>query len=51
MYPAFIEQAEAEGNREAARTFDLARKAEVQHFNLFSNVLTALANGWSISGK
>jgi len=51
MYPAFNEQAEAEGNREAARTFDLARKAEVQHFNLFSNVLTALANGWSISGK
>jgi rubrerythrin len=51
MYPVFIELAEAEGNREAARTFDLARKAEVQHFNLFSNVLTALANGWSISGK
>ena len=50
MYPAFIEQADAEGNREAARTFDLARKAEVQHFNLYTNVLSALANGWDISG-
>lgn len=49
MYPAFIEQAEAEGNSEAARTFDLARKAEVQHFNLFTNAATALANGWDIS--
>lgn len=49
MYPAFIEQAEAEHNWNATRTFDLARKAEVQHFNLFTNVLTSLENGWEIS--
>jgi len=49
MYPAFIQQAEAEHNLNAAYTFDLARKAERQHSNLFANALTSLENGWEIS--
>ncbi|HXJ96028.1 MAG TPA: ferritin family protein [Terriglobia bacterium] len=47
MYPEFIEQANVEGNRDAVRTFDLARKAEAQHFNLFTQ---AVANLESMRG-
>jgi rubrerythrin len=48
MYPAFVAQADAEEDRDAARTFDLARKAEAQHFNLFFAALSGLQNGWSV---
>lgn len=49
LYPAFIQQAQAEHNQNAAYTFELARRAEVQHSNLFTNALTSLENGWEIS--
>ncbi|HEV2425117.1 MAG TPA: ferritin family protein [Terriglobia bacterium] len=49
LYPAFIQQAKAEQDQNAAYTFDLARQAEGQHSNLFANALVALANGWEIS--
>jgi rubrerythrin len=39
IYPEFIRQAEAEGNQDAAQTFDFARKAEAQHFRLFTEAL------------
>ena len=44
MYPAFIQQANAGGNLDAVRTFDLARKAEAQHFKLFTAALANLEN-------
>jgi rubrerythrin len=44
MYPAFIRQANADGNRDAVRTFDSARKAEAQHFRLFRAALANLEN-------
>lgn len=48
MYPGFIEQANAEGNQDAVQTFDFARKAEAQHFQLFTQ---ALGNLESMRGK
>jgi rubrerythrin len=42
MYPEFIKQANGEGNQDAVLTFDLARKAEAQHFELFSQALEGL---------
>lgn len=44
MYPEFIKQAQAESNEDAVRTFDLARKAEAQHFRLFTEALGNLEN-------
>lgn len=35
LYPAFIAQAEAEGNHDAAQVFQYARTAEAQHYRLF----------------
>ena len=48
MYPDFIKQASADGNPDAVQTFDLARKAEAQHFQLFSQ---AVENLESMRGK
>ena len=36
MYPQFIEQARAEGNKEALRTFNFAKIAETEHANLYT---------------
>jgi rubrerythrin len=36
MYPGFIKTARAESNPAAVETFEYARKAEAQHFNLFA---------------
>lgn len=36
MYPAFLHQARAEGNRQAARTFHFAHNAEIEHADLFT---------------
>ena len=36
MYPGFIKTARAESNPAAVETFECARKAEAQHFNLFA---------------
>lgn len=41
LYPAFITEAQAEGNEDAVRAFEYARTAEAQHFKLFT---AALAN-------
>lgn len=45
MYPAFIAQAEADGNAAAVRTFEYAREAEAGHFELFTASAKALAKG------
>jgi rubrerythrin len=42
MYPAFIEQARKEGNRDAVRTFNLARTAEMEHAKLYTEALKNL---------
>jgi rubrerythrin len=42
MYPQFIKQASAEGNRDAVQTFQFAQTAEAQHFRLFTAALKSL---------
>ena len=42
MYPAFIKQAEAEGNDDAARVFRYVLKGQAQHTKLFSAALNNL---------
>jgi len=42
MYPAFLKDAEAEGNKAAARTFDYALKAEEVHAKLYTDALQNL---------
>jgi rubrerythrin len=45
MYPGFIKQAEAEGKKEARRSFDLANKVEQIHHGLFQAALSVLEKG------
>ena len=45
MYPGFIEQAKAEGNRRAEITFDYANKVEKIHHRLYQKALDALDAG------
>lgn len=45
MYPAFIKQAEAEGNKAALVSFRNANAVEEVHYNLYSNALEALEAG------
>lgn len=42
MYPDFIKQAEAEGDKKANETFDLANKVEQIHHRLYQTALTML---------
>jgi rubrerythrin len=42
MYPNFLQQARAEGNQKASRTFHLAQKAETEHAALFTQALKDL---------
>ena len=42
MYPSFVHQARAEGSRPAARSFQLAQRAETQHEALFTQALEDL---------
>lgn len=42
LYPEFIKEAKAEGNEEAARTFQFAMMAEAQHVKLFKTALSNL---------
>ncbi len=42
MYPGFIKEAEAAGHKDAVRSFDLARKAEVVHAQLYGAALSNL---------
>ncbi len=42
MYPEFLKQARAEGNRDAVQTFNYARTAESEHAKLYSQALNDL---------
>ena len=42
MYPGFIKQSEAEGNKEAESSFDLANRVEKIHHGLFKSALEKL---------
>jgi rubrerythrin len=42
MYPGFIKQSEAEGNKEATGSFDLANRVESIHHKLFNAALGKL---------
>ena len=44
MYPEFLRQARDEGNRDAVRTFNLAKLAESEHAKLYSEAVNNLAN-------
>ena len=35
MYPAYIKQALADGNKDAAQSFQYAQETEAEHFKLF----------------
>jgi len=48
MYPEFIEQANAEGAKDAAESFDLANKVERIHHDLYQKALSKLENGESM---
>jgi rubrerythrin len=41
-YPRFIKRAKADGNQDAVQTFNYAREAEAEHFNLFTAALKDL---------
>ncbi len=45
MYPKFLEQARADGNKQAANGFDLANKVEEIHFALYSKAMEAAKDG------
>ena len=44
MYPAMIETAKAEGNKEAERTFHFANEVEKFHAGLYQQMLNSLDN-------
>ena len=43
MYPEFLKQARAEGNRDAVQTLNYAKTAEAEHAKLYSEALNNLA--------
>jgi rubrerythrin len=45
MYPAFMKQAEAEGDKKAKGSFDLANKVEQIHYRLYQAALSMLEKG------
>ena len=45
MYPGFIKDADAEGRKDARRTFDLANRVEAIHHKLFNAALADLEAG------
>ena len=51
MYPGFIEQAKAEGNSKAERSFDYANKVEKIHYEHFQAALKALESGKELEEK
>jgi len=51
MYPAFIKQAEAEGEKKAADSFDLANKVEQIHHGLYQDALNRLEKGETMELK
>jgi rubrerythrin len=50
MYPGFITQAQAEKNKDAARSFKGAMAAEVEHAKLYKQALAEL-DAWKPAGK
>jgi rubrerythrin len=50
MYPDFLKEAEAEGNKKAARSFKYALEVEKVHFGLFSEALEKLQAGGDLAG-
>ena len=44
MYPAMIEAAKAEGNKEAERSFHFANEVEKIHARLYEQLLAGLGN-------
>lgn len=44
MYPEFLKQARAEGNREAVRSLNLAKLAEAEHAKLYAQALQNLVS-------
>ena len=51
MYPAFIEQAKAEGNRSAQTGFDWANKVEKIHHGLYHKALADLEAGEQVKDE
>ena len=45
MYPAMVKQAEADGNKAVAKSFDLALRAEARHARLYREALDSLEAG------
>ncbi|MBC8275485.1 MAG: rubrerythrin family protein [Chloroflexi bacterium] len=51
MYPAFMKQAEAEGDKKANDSFDLANKVEQIHYRLYQAALGMLEKGQDMAEK
>ena len=51
MYPEFIEQADAEGDNKAKRSFNLANTVEQIHHRLYQTALNMLENDQAMSEK
>lgn len=51
MYPAFMKQADAEGNNKAKDSFDLANKVEQIHHRLYQAVLSMLEKSQAMADK
>jgi rubrerythrin len=51
MYPEFMEKANAESNKDAANTFDLANKVEKIHHTLYSDALAKLEKGEDMENR
>jgi rubrerythrin len=51
MYPAFIKQAEVEGEEKAKDSFDLANKVERIHHGLYEAALSMLEKGQAMDEK
>lgn len=51
MYPPFVEEAKAEGNQAAARSFDFAMAVEKIHHHLYSKAAEALSSGGDFAVK
>ena len=51
MYPEFIKKANAEGEKKAADSFDLANKVEKIHYGLYSDALSKLDKAGTVDLK
>ena len=49
MYPAFIQQARKDENKDAARTFDYANQVEEIHHALYTRAIESLEKGQDLS--